>query len=121
MKKEEKKLYDSLKDYYNDYNGYDMFTKYENKDMHEYARELKKDGFIPLPSCGYRAAYKRFEDGHIILKSYYTDVCEIDNYNCFNKLWYGYSKTTLKHINIFRQLFNLQPMNKMEWVIYQEH
>lgn len=114
------KLYKELKDYYSDYCGYDMFSDYENKDMRAYAKELKEEGYISLPNCGYRAQYKRFEDGHIILKSYYTDVCEIDNYNNFHKLWHGYSKTTLKHINAFCEHFGFPTFNKKEWVIFEE-
>ena len=54
------------------------------------------------------------EDGTIQLKSYDTIVCEIKN-GKFEKLWNGYSKTTKAHINDFRKLYNLPPINKKEW------
>ena len=79
-------------------------------------KERKKDGEYVL--CD-RATCRKSSIG-IILTSYYTDVCYIDNNGIFHKIWHGYSKTTLKHINIFRELWSMNSMNKKEWVLYEE-
>ena len=48
------------------------------------------------------------------LKSYETIVCRIVGGN-FEKLWNGYSVTTMKHVNDFRRLFGLPTLCKKEW------
>lgn len=57
-------------------------------------------------------------DGNkLILKSYYTNVCEFDlKTEKFTKTWNGFSVTTLKHINIFRQFLALNTLSKREWI-----
>ena len=56
------------------------------------------------------------KDGRIILRSYNTDVIAIDVKNgCFERLWNGYSKTTMAHINDFLRLYNMPSINKKEW------
>lgn len=57
-------------------------------------------------------------DGNkLILRSYYTDVCEFDlKTEKFTKTWNGFSVTTLKHINIFRRFLALNTLSKREWI-----
>lgn len=86
-------------------------------------KELRKDvktrnGF-QLKGCGFRATVRKTESGYI-LTSYYTDVAEVienETGYTFKKLWVGYSVTTLKHVNAFRELFGMQPLSKHEWVM----
>lgn len=40
-------------------------------------------------------------DGSIWLKSYQTFVCRINSKGDFERLWCGYSATTMRHINAF--------------------
>lgn len=49
-----------------------------------------------------------------ILRSYDTFVCGIKG-GKFVRLWNGYSKTTMNHINDFRNLFGMNPISKKEW------
>lgn len=55
------------------------------------------------------------DNNKVQLKSYDTIVCEIDDGGNFVKLWNGYSVTTMKHVNDFRKLFNLETLNKKAW------
>lgn len=48
----------------------------------------------------YGKATTRTENNAVILKSYNTDVCKIENGKIF-RLWAGWSSTTAKHINDF--------------------
>lgn len=55
-------------------------------------------------------------NGYIILRSYNTDVCAYNpTTNDFGKLWNGYSRTTMNHINDFRLQYGLKALNKKEW------
>lgn len=61
----------------------------------------------------YGKATVRQEDNKLILTSYNTDVVYIDLINGnFVKLWSGYSKTTLNHINDFLGT----NLNKQGWL-----
>lgn len=58
------------------------------------------------------------EDGEIILKSYATNVA---SYNLktkqLNKLWNGYSRTTMEHIEEFCKQFDIDfTPNKKNWL-----
>ena len=53
------------------------------------------------------------EKGVKTLQSYQTKVCRIDEKGNFERLWNGYSVTTMKHIHAFRLACGLQGMNKM--------
>ena len=55
------------------------------------------------------------EVGEVYLKSYETIVCKIDANENFIRLWGGYSHTTMKHINDFRLLYDLEKLTKKEW------
>lgn len=55
--------------------------------------------------------------GAIQLKSYNTIVCEIDKATGdFIRMWYGYSATTMRHINAFRETYGFPAINKKQWV-----
>ena len=56
------------------------------------------------------------DSGEIYLKSYESLVCKINKNHTFEKLWNGYSHTTMKHINDFRDYFNFEPLTKKEWL-----
>lgn len=100
-------------------NGYryyeNRFMKPEDlKEMRKSIKEVKINGGIVLDDFGNRAVIIPTESGYI-LRSYYTNVCEIRN-NKFIKLWEGYSNTTLKHINAFRNHFHFNTLSKREWI-----
>lgn len=51
-----------------------------------------------------------------LLKSYDTEVCEINTATGdFVRYWDGFSATTHKHINAFRAAFGLDRMTGKEW------
>lgn len=56
------------------------------------------------------------DDGGAALKSYETLVCKIDSDGNFTRLWNGYSRTTMNHINDFRKLYDLPALNKAAWM-----
>ena len=63
----------------------------------------------------YKKAYVlEDENGNLFLQSYDTIVCGIIN-GTFKKFWDGYSKTTLAHINDFRNAHNLETLYKKDW------
>lgn len=55
------------------------------------------------------------ENGVNTLISYATRVCKIDIDGNFVKLWDGYSATTMRHINAFRETYGLAPISKKQW------
>lgn len=75
----------------------------------------KKSGDIVLDGFNRRASITPINGGYI-LTSYYTVVAEFTEKGGFKKRWQGFSATTLKHINIFRQFVGLAPLNKREWI-----
>lgn len=94
------------------YNRYDYLLRAE---VNELRRDIKaRKNARPLDGSNYKASI-RTDGGGVILTSYYTDVARVDNTG-FTKLWEGFSATTLKHVNIFRDLFGLPAINKREWV-----
>ena len=72
-----------------------------------------------LPATRQKSYYgkaKVIEDGaEKSLKSYETSVCKIDESGDFKRLWGGYSRTTINHVNDFRRLFGLPALSKKEW------
>lgn len=54
------------------------------------------------------------DNNRITLRSYATDVCMIEG-GIFHKLWDGYSKTTMRHINSFLMEFNMPGGGKAWW------
>lgn len=62
----------------------------------------------------YKRAYTHTDGNATILTSYTTQVCKIVD-NEFIRLWGGWSSTTAKHINEFRQQNGLPKISKSEW------
>ena len=73
-----------------------------------------------LEGTNKKATYYLNEDAEFVLRSYYTDVCKLDGYGNFTKLWYGYSVTTMNHINAFLKEMGARQMTKHEWVMLDE-
>lgn len=61
-----------------------------------------------------KAHYYEYENA-VFLRSYDTTVCRIID-GKFERLWSGFSKTTLNHINDFRKLYNFPPLRKADWL-----
>ena len=60
-----------------------------------------------------KAQVEYLENGHKVLYSYNTKVCELDNNNNIIDIGY-YSATTSRHINDFLQQNGLEKMSKKE-------
>lgn len=87
------------------------------KDLRQEYKAIKAgENAYSLEGFGGRALI--IPDGNkLILRSYYTDVCEFDlKTEKFTKTWNGFSVTTLKHINIFRRFLALNTLSKREWI-----
>lgn len=54
------------------------------------------------------------DNGDIELKSYNTIVARVHN-GQFQRLWSGYSATTMKHINAFLDVFGIDGGGKAWW------
>ena len=54
------------------------------------------------------------DNGDIELQSYTTIVCRIRN-GKFEKLWDGYSSTTMRHINAFLDFYGIEGGGKSWW------
>lgn len=74
-----------------------------------------------LPAMGDRAksfygkaTVIELDNGDIELESYNTIVCRIRNRK-FEKLWDGYSTTTMRHINSFLKLYRIDGGGKSWW------
>ena len=61
-----------------------------------------------------KAHYYEYENA-VFLRSYETTVSRIID-GKFERLWSGFSKTTLAHVNDFRKLYGMTPLNKKEWL-----
>ena len=104
------------------WNGYSFYTnKYmtseDLKDMRKEYKAIKADNnAFALEGFGSRALVIKAGDV-VTLQSYYTEVARYDlRTDKFEKLWSGFSVTTLKHINIFRQFLGLTSLSKREWI-----
>ena len=87
------------------------------KDLRQEYKAIKaENNGYALDGFGGRALI--IPDGNkLILRSYYTDVCEFDlKTEKFTRLWNGFSVTTLKHVNIFRRFLALNTLSKREWI-----
>lgn len=68
-----------------------------------------------LPDSNNRAVTIETDD-NIYLQSYDTIVCYIVKKSGeFFRMWGGYSVTTMKHINTFRESHGLTKLSKKEW------
>ena len=50
-----------------------------------------------------------------LLYSYETKVCTLTGKGNFFRNWHGYSATTMKHVNAFREANNLPAIGKKQW------
>lgn len=50
-----------------------------------------------------------------VLVSYETRVARIGSDGSFHRLWSGYSATTMRHVNEFREWYNLPKITKAQW------
>ena len=55
------------------------------------------------------------EDGSKVLRSYDTYVCKISPDKTFHKTWWGYSFTTMRHINAFLDYYKIEGGGKKWW------
>lgn len=64
----------------------------------------------------YGKAVVDFTDKGQVLYSYNTAVAMFDTKGKFHRLWDGYSATTQKHVNAFRQHAHHTALTKKEWL-----
>lgn len=62
-----------------------------------------------------KARVKELDNGDVELISYNTIVCRIHN-GVFQRLWDGYSATTMRHINAFIDLYGIEGGGKAWWM-----
>lgn len=113
---------------YEHYNRYSFYPSYcmtpENiKDLRsEFKNDIKYRNAFKLSNCNDRAIVICIDnnDGTFTyqLKSYTTIVAEIEH-GRFKKIWEGYSNTTLKHINRFREWYGMNTISKYEWIMME--
>lgn len=78
---------------------------------------MEKNLVATLQKSYYGKAKVRIENGVEILRSYDTDVFAYDTINGnIMKLWNGYSKTTMNHINDFLLQHGFPTIGKKEWL-----
>lgn len=56
-----------------------------------------------------------FENGNKVLVSYNTRVAYIDSEGKFHRTWWGYSATTMRHVNSFIDTFGVSGGGKKWW------
>lgn len=61
-----------------------------------------------------KAVVTEHDNGDIELRSYNTIVCRIRN-GKFERLWDGYSATTMRHINAFVDFYEIEGGGKAWW------
>lgn len=76
--------------------------------------------FYLMPYDSQKSFYKKarveeYNDGEKILYSYDTPVCSIDRDGNFTRLWFGYSATTMKHVNAFLKCYGISGGGKKWW------
>lgn len=106
------------------WNGYSFYpnrymTPEDQKDMRRaYKTEKECNKAYALEGfCGRALIIPKNGGDELVLRSYYTDVCSYDlQTGLFTKTWNGYSNTTLKHVNIFREFLGLSKLSKREWI-----
>ena len=110
-------LYTFEEEHFNGYRYYNsryMTTEHKQDLRREYKQDKKENQAYSLEDFNTRALIIPTESGSI-LKSYYTEVCKIEN-GKFIRLWEGFSVTTLKHINAYRLHFGFKALSKREWI-----
>ena len=82
----------------------------------------RKD-YMAVYGCDYRCVIRVYtnDNGAVYtLESYDTDVCSIHATTMgwwFEREWDGWTPTTMKHINAFREQFGFSRMNKYDWLM----
>lgn len=61
-----------------------------------------------------KAKIIEYENGDVELLSYNTVVCRIHN-GSFQRVWNGYSATTMRHINAFLTFYKIEGGGKTWW------
>lgn len=61
-----------------------------------------------------KAKIIEYENGDVELLSYNTVVCRIHN-GLFQRVWNGYSATTMRHINAFLTFYKIEGGGKTWW------
>lgn len=83
----------------------------------------ERTDYMAVDGCDYRCVIRIYTGNHgttYTLVSYDTDVCSI---NCtfdgwyFVRGWDGWTPTTMKHVNAFREQFGFSRMNKYDWLM----
>lgn len=73
-----------------------------------------------IPKNGRKSFYGKativIGGGAAYLKSYNTYVAKVDSAGKFSRLWAGWSATTARHVDAFRELYGLQAINKAAWL-----
>ena len=110
-----KKEYESRLADHVQYGGVDFLNSYDKQDLRKEIKARTNNGAFTLEGFNGRATVKQICDGCYVLTSYYTEVAAIID-GQFKKLWQGYSKTTAKHVDIFRNFFGLCSIGKHEWI-----
>lgn len=124
-----------------EYRFYETFNRYCGKEERARLADLLKknkqlvrtdNSYSRVVGCNARCI-TRFEAGessiHNYLISYETPVCKVvkwfdsnkNEHISFAKLWVGYSKTTLKHINAFLAMYDIKPLTKYQWVMLDSY
>jgi hypothetical protein len=60
-------------------------------------------------------AVTTLDNGCKMLTSYTTNVASITPDGEFTRHWNGYSATTMRHVNTFRELYGMDKINKKIW------
>ena len=92
------------------------FYNAENKKMED---KFMKTFDLPVMSDRAKSFYNKavvieHNNGDIELRSYNTIVCRIRN-GKFERLWDGYSATTMRHINAFVDFYGIEGGGKAWW------
>ena len=111
-----KELYKSELENHVTFDYFDYLTDDDKKSLKGFQDNLLNDGSSFYLDGTNKKAIVSWINGTAFLISYKTMVCSIDN-GSFKKHWSGYSTTTMKHINIFRQKCGLYPLSKHDWIM----
>lgn len=113
------------------YRSYPMWGVNYTETIREIQKRNRKlartnGNYLAVPSCDNRCIVRVcvLDDGtDYVLESYDTDVCTV---HCtfdgwyFTREWDGWTATTMKHVNAFREQFGFSHMNKYEWLMLDD-
>lgn len=101
--------------YNNDYLTKESASDFKSKKYYE-VNETELHPFYNRQKSFYGKARIINNGKEMLLRSYDTIVCKIDNNGNFERLWGDYSTTTMAHINEFRKQNNFETLNKKAWL-----